>query len=196
MSVLNSSNVPISGTFANPVTVRSSDTTGAVQLSVNGTPATSVTVGSSSQVPFIAIVYTGAAVNPVTITASATTVANNAIATFAPTIQDIAYTAPSNVPSTCTDICLYAPAGGGAGSTYTFTATQAGYTGSPYNQTLLLTGASTCSSFATVTQSGTTFTVNAIASPTPGTCNVVIDGFGSTSLTVTISYTTFGVTLH
>jgi hypothetical protein len=134
-------------------------------------------------------------VNPVTITASATTVTTSATATFSPVIQGIAYTPPANVPSTCTDICLYAPAGGGAGSTYTFTAVQAGYTGS-YGNTLSLSGVSTCSSFATVIQSGTTFTVNSIASPTPGRCNIVIGGFGSTTLTVTLSYTTFGVTLQ
>jgi hypothetical protein len=195
LSVLNSSNVPISGTFANPVTVTSSDTTGAVKLSLNGaTAATSVQVQSGTQL--IGLVYSGAAVNPVTITASASTVTTSATATFAPAIQQIAYTPPANLPSTCSSICLYAPQGGGTGSTYTFTATQAGYTGSPYNQTLSLSGASTCSSFATVTQSGTIFTVNAIASPSPGSCSIVIGGFGSTTLTVTITYSTTGITLQ
>jgi hypothetical protein len=195
LSVLNSSHAPISGTFANPVTVTSSDTTGAVKLSVNGaTAASSVQVGSGSQL--IGIVYSGADVNPVTITASASTVTTPATAMFAPAIQPIVYTPPANLPSTCSNICLYAPQGGGAGSTYTFSATQAGYTGSSYNQTLTLTGASTCSSFATVAQSGTSFTVNAIASPSPGICSIVIGGFGSTSLTVTITYTTTGITFQ
>ncbi|MGB6986186.1 MAG: hypothetical protein WBD74_09470 [Candidatus Aquilonibacter sp.] len=195
LSVLNSSSTQITGTFANPVTVTSSDATGAVTLSVNGgTVARSVQVGAGSQL--IGIVYTGAAVNPATITASASTVTTNATASFAPAIQPIAYAPPSNLPSTCSSICLYAPQGQGAGSTYSFTATQAGYTESPYNKSLSLSGQSGCSSFATVTQTGTTFNVNAIASPSPGSCTIVIGGFGTTTLSVTITYSTFGVTLQ
>ncbi|HEX8806415.1 MAG TPA: hypothetical protein VF741_05680 [Candidatus Aquilonibacter sp.] len=183
---------PITGSYANNVTVTSSSSV--VTLSVlGGSSGQSVTLTSGTQV--LAMTYNGAATNPVTITASASG-ATTGTAIFAPVAQPIVYTPPSNLPATCSDICLYAPQGGGPGSTYTFTATQAGYTGS-FGKSLSLNVPSACNAFANVQQTGTTtFAVSSTATPSPGSCTIVIGGFGSTTLSVTITYTTFGVTLQ
>lgn len=172
----------------------------AVTLSVNGgTAGSSVTLTSGTQV--LEMAYTGAAIGSATLTASASG-ATNGTATFTPTAAPIQYTytgptlpAGDSCPTSSPTICLYAPSGGGTGSSFTFTATQAGYTGT-FGNNLSLSGASACSSFATVTQSGTTFTVSAIASPTPGTCNITLGGYGTTTLNVTIDYESFGITVQ
>jgi hypothetical protein len=138
--------------------------------------------------------YSGAAVTPVTITATATGATSNSIS-FAPPIPSILFSGPNG--SSTPQINLYAPTG--TGSTFQFTASQAGYTGS-YGNTILASIPNACNSFATVTSSngasGTTFTVTAIASPANGSCMVTLSGFSTTTLTVTLTYSTFGVTLQ
>jgi len=188
-----SSNTQITGSFANTVTVTSSDSS--TLLSVNGGAASqSVTLTSGTQQLFIN--YTGLAVNPVTIEATASG-ATTLDQSFSPTLSAIAYSGPT--VSSNPEIDLYAT--NGTGSQFTFTASQLGWTGTTYGNTLIATipKTGTCSNFATITQpsstSSSTYTVTAIASPTVGTCTIGLGGFNS-NITVTITYSTFGVILH
>jgi len=128
--------------------------------------------------------YNGNAITSATITASATGATSNSV-TFTPASAAIVYTGNLN-GSGNPEIDLYAPLGGGTGSTGTFTATQAGYSNITY------TGGSACSTFATIAQSGSTFTVTAIASPVAGTCTITLDGFNGSTQNVIITYTSFG----
>jgi hypothetical protein len=180
----------ITGSVSNTVTVSSNNA--AVTLSVNsGTPGSSVTLTSGSDL--LEMFYSGLAINPVTITVSASG-ATTLTGTFTPTSAGLVYSGPTN-SSLNPEIDLYAPSG--TGSSATFTAGQAGWTGS-FGNSLVVTGAASCSSFATIATpapAATNFTVTAVASPTVGSCTLGIAGFNS-SINVTITYTTFGVIFH
>ena len=191
-AVLDVNNNPITGPFSQTVTVSSNSS--AVTLAVLGGSSGSSVQLTSGSAQILTWSYSGAATDPVTITASATGATTKTIV-FTPVAQPIVYTPPASLPSTCLDLCLYAPLGGGAGSTYTFTATQAGYTGA-FGNNITITGASGCSNFATISPlSGTSFTVTATAAPIPGTCMITLNGF-ATTLTETITYSSAGVTLQ
>jgi hypothetical protein len=186
-NAFNAQSQTISSTLANPITITSSNS--AVTLSVNsGTPSTSVILSSGAQV--LSLGYSGLAIIPVTLKAAATGMTTQSV-TFAPAIQSVVYAGPTSSP----EIDLYATSG--TGSTYNFTAGQPGWTGS-FGQSLTVTGASNCSTFASIATpapAATNFTVTAVASPVPGTCTLGIGGFSS-SINVTITYTTFGVIFH
>jgi hypothetical protein len=192
--VLDSGGNPIGGAFSKTVTLSSNNSAVTLcQLGSCGSLTTSVTLTAGSQVSSLAMNYTGAAINPVTITASATGATSNSIS-FAPPIPSILFNGPNG---STPEIDLYAPLGQGTGSTYSFTATQAGYTSSPFNNPILVSTPAGCSSFATVSGSGTSFTVTATASPVAGSCTITLTGFSSsTPLTVTLTYSTLGVTLQ
>jgi hypothetical protein len=193
--VLDSSGNQIGGSFSKTVTLTSNNSAVTLcQLGSCGSATTSTTLTAGSQTSTLAMNYSGAAVTPVTITATATGATSNSIS-FAPPIPSILFSGPNG--SSTPQINLYAPTG--TGSTFQFTASQAGYTGS-YGNTILASIPNACNSFATVTSSngasGTTFTVTAIASPANGSCMVTLSGFSTTTLTVTLTYSTFGVTLQ
>jgi hypothetical protein len=199
-SAQNSTGTTITQTYTAPVTITSSDATGAVKLSVNGgTPAKSVQVSAGSEQ--VGIVYSGAAVNPVTISASPIPVSTGApsyTAIFSPTTASILYSGPTNASTGLPEIDLYAT--NGTGSQFQFTASQRGYTGS-FGFSILGSAQPACSSFATIGNSngasGTTFTITAISNPAPGTCTLTLSGFsGSGTVTVTLTYSTLGVTLQ
>lgn len=187
----NSSSAQVNGAFANSVTVASSDPS--TTLSVNGgTASQSVTLTSGSQQ--LSLNYSGIAVNPVTLTASATS-ATTQTASFSPTLSSVAYSGP--LVSSNPEVDLYATSGNG--STVTFTASQLGWTGTTYGQTLIATIPSACNGFATVTQpsstASSTYTITAIGSPTVGSCTMSLGGFQS-SINIKITYSTFGVILQ
>jgi len=174
----------ITGSFSRSVTVSSNNS--AVTLSIlGGSSGSSVTLTSGSQT--IALSYSGAATSAATITASATGATSNA-ATFTPLIQPVVYSGPTLSGSP--EIDLYAPTG--TGSTFTFTATQAGYTGS-FGNSISVSGASGCSSFATIAPgSNSSFTVTTASSPAAGKCTIALNGFSS-SIPVVITYSTTGI---
>ncbi|GEM_PF-4887163 len=180
----------ISGTVSNTVTVSSDNP--AVTLSVNsGAQSSSVNLTKGSDL--LELFYSGLAINSATITVSAAG-ATSTTGTFTPTSAGVVYSGPTNA-SRQPEVDLYAPSG--TGSTFTFTAGQAGWTGS-YGNSLVVTGASTCSSFASIATpapAATNFTVTAVSSPTAGSCTLGVAGFNS-SVNVTITYTTFGVIFH
>lgn len=190
LGVLNSSGAQITGSFANAVTVTSSDTTGVVQLSVNGSAAArSVSVTSGSDL--IALIYNGNTIGAVTISASSTA-ASTASAIFTPTIQPIAYSGPLSASNGTPEIDLYAPSGQGTGSTFDFSVSQPGYTG-----TYSVSVPSGCSNFANVVSNGGgSYTVNAIASPVAGSCTLTVSGYGTSTVSVKLTYASFGVILQ
>ncbi len=187
---MNSSGAAIAGSFANAVTVSSSDTTGVVQLSVNGgVAARSVSVTSGSDL--IALIYNGSTIGPVTISATAAT-ASTASAIFTPAIQSIQYSGPSNASNGTPEIDLYAPSGQGTGSTFDFSVSQPGYTG-----TYSLGIPSACNNFASIINNGSgSYTVNSIASPVAGTCTFTVTGYGTSTVSVKLTYSSFGVILQ
>lgn len=190
VAAYNSSNQLIPGVYANPVTLTSGSN--AVTLSVNGsTPSTSVTMTSGVQL--VTLTYSGLAINPTTVSASAPN-ATTASVTFAPSLAPVVYSGPT--VSGNPEIDLYAASG--TGSTFNFTASQAGWTGSSYGNSLVATVPPACGAFATLATpapSASNFTVSAVAAPSPGTCTMTIAGF-SNSVSITVTYTTSGLNLQ
>jgi hypothetical protein len=184
---------PITGSYANPVTVTDSDTSSLTQgtsLSVNGGPAaTSVTVNTSSDT--LTLNYGGLAIAPAAVKANASG-ATAQTATFTPTLSPIVYTGPLNGPTP--EIDLYATSGTGASGT--FSVSEAGLTNTPYNKTLTATPSGSCATIGNLSATvGTSFAATAVSSPTAGSCSIsVTDGLGQ-SKSVTLTYTTshFGV---
>lgn len=145
------------GLNGTPVTVNILDETDAHGLSLVGggsTPGatqnstTSVTLHNDTDT--IKLHYAGLAENQKTIVAAATAGATNGIAHFQPTLQPI-------TPASGTEIDLYVSGDvGGTGSSGTQTFTEAGFTGTTYNQSLsyafvMTSGFSTpCSQIATI----------------------------------------------
>lgn len=185
----------ITGTYANPVTIADSDSSSLTQgtaLAVNG-GAGALSVVSTASTDTLALNYGGLAIPTATLTASATG-ATNATATFTPTLQPIAYSGPLN--GSTPEIDLYASSG--YGSTFSFNASEVGWTNAPYGKSLAV-NASTCSTFATATAgvdvpaTGTPIAVAAIASPVAGTCTMTVsDPLGQTK-SVVGTYTSTGI---
>jgi hypothetical protein len=173
----------ITGTFASPVSLASSD------ASVQFAPlqSTSSTTGSIAAT----FTYSGLAVAPVTLSASATG------ATTATSLSTPSLTAPNSVcngdgsgTTECAtpgpQVNLYSPTS--TGSTATFTASQTGWTGG-YNKTF--TENDTCSGIATITTTDNlTFTATAANNATANTCNVTVTGGANQTVVVPITYTT------
>ncbi|NNM99479.1 MAG: hypothetical protein HKL91_06760 [Candidatus Eremiobacteraeota bacterium] len=185
----------ITGPYASPISLADGDTTGATTLATSGSDSPpSRELLSSTDTATLA--YTGLAILPATLTASATG-ATNGTAIFAPTLHPIVYSGPLNGSSNA-ELDFYATSG--TGSTLSFTASELGWTDSPYNKMLTLAPASGCSAIldsATSTLSGTTFTENVAASPSAGTCTATLsDGVGQSlagGITFTYTVTNIGV---
>jgi hypothetical protein len=176
-----------------------------------GAAPTSVTFSGPDVTRMLA--YDGLAENPVTLTASASG-ATNGTASFQPKLNAPAFNSsqatPAGVALTASaEIDLFATSG--VGSTGTESFTESGWTNTPYNHALLVTGTPACtpaapalSGIATVTvganstTNGTPFTATAVGSPTAGSCPVTVgDGLSSNttdgSATLTVTYTTSSV---
>lgn len=182
VKAFDSSNTLVSGSYANPITLDTDDTSNGALLTIagSGVTSTSVTLNNSSAV--VNIRYTGLAMTPRTLTATATGVPN-ATATFTPTLKPIV----ANVSS------VYLAHPGGAGSN-TITLSERGWTN--YSKTLTA-DASACTSIGTLdASSGTSFSATAVASPSAGTCNLSFsDGLGQQK-NVTLAYTTTTFTVN
>ena len=168
----------IVGAYNSSITLSNNDTSGATSITTSGSdnPPAATLVSSSDTAT---ISYTGLAIAPINITASAPAI-SSAIATFSPA-HTIAYSGTQN--GTAPEIALTTTTGTG-----NFTASEMGWTNAPYNH-VLSANAAGCATIATIAQSGATFTVNAVASPVPGSCVVQLSDFTSGStLSVTIAY--------
>ena len=178
-------NTIASGSYADPVTLTDSDSTGVQgsQINVNGGSfGTSVSLTASTSV--VKLNYGGLAIASATLTASATG-ATNGTAAFTPTLSSIVYSGPVN-GSSLPELDLYAPSG--TGSTATFTASEVGWTNSPYSKSLTAT-TSGCTSIGAITGS---FTFTAVASPVAGSCTITIHDGAGQSEPVTGTYTSSG----
>lgn len=170
VTALDASGKTILGTYENPITLSDSDTSGATTIATSGadSPPSKELLSSSDAA---SISYTGLAIAGATITASASG-ATNGSATFTPTLNAI-------TPSSLTGgIVLNFASPYNLASTVSYTASEVGWTNSPYDKTLTMTLAS-CS-VGTLSQSGNTFSVTGTTSGS-GTCTLVIrDGNGET----------------
>ncbi|HEY0615254.1 MAG TPA: hypothetical protein VGC96_11455 [Candidatus Elarobacter sp.] len=180
--------------------------------------ATSVTFPGPDQTRLLA--YDGLAENPVTLTATASG-ATDGTATFEPVLQTPVFNSSKATPtgvalSSSPEIDLFAPSGGGTGSTGSESFTESGWTNSTYNNALTVyyaggtctAGAGLASAITQIadvtagsnsTLNGTPITAAAVASPTVGTCTTAItDGLASNSteksILLTVTYTTSSFT--
>ncbi|MFN2529462.1 MAG: hypothetical protein ABR584_12185, partial [Candidatus Baltobacteraceae bacterium] len=191
VAVQDADGVTITGTYASPVTITDSDVSSLTQgsaLSVNSGPAAS-SIQSAASSDVINFNYGGLAIAPATLTASATG-ATNGTASFTPALSPIVYSGPT--VSSLPEIDLYAATG--TGSSANFTASEVGWTNSPYNRSITASQASGCSNISTTSPaSGTSFTTAAVASPIAGTCTLTLSDFTSGQTKgITLTYTTSG----
>jgi hypothetical protein len=120
---------PVTGTYAFPIVISDSDTSGATGLAVaGGQPSTTTTVSSSSQ--SVTLDYSGLAIAPFTISVSARDASNSPLPASSPALVSPQLTAPSVVP--VNGSALEVPSGG----TQTFTVSEPGWLGAPYNQSI------------------------------------------------------------
>jgi hypothetical protein len=206
IDVLDAAGDVITGTYSSPVTITDPDTSSltacsglcgsALQLGAAGTAVTSVVLTDDTDAGSVEVSYGGLDIAPAVLTGSTSAGALTAsgAVSFAPSVAAISYTGPTL--SMLPELDLYAPSGH-TGSTGAFTDAQAGWTNTPYNQTI--TEGDTCSTIATFAQTtgtnGTAWTATAIAAPVAGTCTATLTGGGAATLAVTTTYTsgTIGV---
>lgn len=170
---------PITGPYASPITLSNADSSGATTITTSQAPGE-----LTSSTDTVTFAYSGLAIVPDVITASASG-ATSGTATFAPTLSPIVLSTPA--------VNLYATSGNG--STATFSATEAGWTGT-YGKPFVATTSSACSTIASVSPtSATSFTVTAAPNATAGTCTITLsDGAGqSTYLSLTYTAASFGL---
>ncbi len=180
----------ILGTYASPITITDSDTSGATAIATTGSdsPPAGQLLSSSDAAT---LAYTGLAIAPATITASAKAATGGA--SFAPALQPIVVTVAAtpgalNPNSQGVDLQPLTPTGAFSGS-------EAGWTNAPYNKSLTVSVPSGCASIASVAPaSGASFTATASASPAGGTCLATLSDSNGQSQTVTLGYTGFTYT--
>jgi hypothetical protein len=170
----------IMGTYANPVTLASTDTTGATTLTTSGTdsPAAGQLLSSGDTAQ---LTYTGLAVAPIAIHATASG-ATPGSGSFAPGLQPIVTTLTGATPQ----ILLSTFA-----TSASFSASEVGWTNAPFNRALTLAAAPGCATIGTVSpSSGTAFSATVAATPVQGVCAVTITDFsGGQMLAANFDYT-------
>jgi hypothetical protein len=181
----------IVGAYDTAVTLADSDSTGATTLATTGSddpPAGELL--SSSDVP--TLTYTGLAISPATISVQASG-ATEKTATFAPALSAIVIGTSDSMNPSFAGVDLYAPSG--AGSLRNFTASEIGWTNSPYNKSFNTSAGTGCSSFANVVPvSNTSFDAVAVPSPEAGTCTFTFNDGAGQSQAVTLAYTSYAYT--
>lgn len=192
VTVKNATGNTIAGTYGNPVTLTDSDASGATTIVTSGSdsPPAGELLSSTDTAT---LNYTGLAIVPATVSAQATG-ATTGTATFAPTLSPIVYTGPTNASGNAQMNFNSS----GTASTFTFNASEVGWTSAPYSKALTLTPPAGCSRIlnsSTSTLSGTSFTENVAASPAAGTCTATLTDGAGQSLTngITFTYTTIGI---
>jgi hypothetical protein len=177
----------IMGAYANPVTLSDGDTSGVTSISISGTDSPQPgQLLSSSDVA--SLTYSGIATAPVTLGASATGV-TTATGSFAPVLAPIVVTGTSTLNPSFAGVDFTAESG--AGSTGTLTATEVGWTTSPYNRALQVATDPSCSTIGTASISGTTITATASGSATAGMCTASISDGAGQSVHAVLAYTNF-----
>ena len=169
VTVLDAAGNVILGTFATPIALTTSDTSGATSFKVNGTAGTSV----ASSTDVVTMVYSGAAITA-TIGVTGVPPAN---------VTPLTFTPGANPPTASVATLALAQTGTTSG---TVTISEAGYTGS------YTVAAPTCASKATITPqtaAGGVQSFTIASSTSTGICTVAFsDSFGqSVTVTVTVS---------
>ena len=186
----NSSGAVIVGTYAKPIALADSDTSGATAIATLGSdkPGKDQLLSSND---IATLSYTGLAIKPVTLSASATG-AKKASVTFAPVLQPIVITTNDGLNPDFAGVDLASPQ-----TSHTFNASEAGWTNAPYNHGFTSTVQSQCAKIATVTpsKSQTSFTAQTVdPSSTAGTCSVTLTDGAGQQQAVTVAYTVFQYT--
>jgi hypothetical protein len=172
----------ITGGYYYPIALADSDSTGATELSDGGKDSTKLSVTKATEV--IELHYSGLAIASAAIKASETGVESSVTESFKPTSAGIVV----GGAITQGEVDLYDGSG-----PLTFTATEAGWTGS-FGHSIDVSVPSSCGSIGTVSpSSGTSFTATAVSNPTPGTCQLALTGGGGASTSLPLTYTTTSV---
>jgi hypothetical protein len=199
----------ITGTYPNPIVIATTDKTGATVLLVNGKPASAKNpvTGSTSKV---SLKYSGLAIVPATFSATTKGLKKPAKTIFTPVAAAIVYS--GSLTAGAPEIDLIATSG--AGSTGSFTATQAGWTGAtfgkaftysfaavttgspaPYNNCPGQSGAGYTVTPGSGTK-GTAFTVTAASAAVAGECTLTLKGGAGKTLAVLLTFTTTSVGIN
>jgi hypothetical protein len=206
LTALNGAKKAIKGAYSNPITLTDPDKSGATTLLVNGKPASKKnTVKDSTDK--ITLKYTGLAVAPVSFSAAAKGV-KAVKGTFAPKLSAIVYTGPK--VGAAAEIDLYSTTPATPGYTGSFTATQAGWTGTfKKNLTYAFAAVSgktnNCPgsggpAYTVTPASGAAaasgYAVTATASAPAGECMMTMTGGGGATLSVLLTFTTSGIGIN
>jgi hypothetical protein len=196
---------PISGTYAKPIVVTTTDKTGATKLFVNGKPANKKNPLKKST-DVLTMTYSGLAIVPATFEAASSKV--KAKATFAPKLTAIAYAGPT--VSGGAEIDLTSNTAGQSGYSGAFTATQTGWTPAPFSKAFAYTFAAiagqtnncpgTSGNAYTVSPGsgvkGTAFTISGAATAAAGECAMTISGGAGQKVAVILTYTATSVGIN
>ncbi|MBV8490671.1 MAG: hypothetical protein JO199_09090 [Candidatus Eremiobacteraeota bacterium] len=206
----------IDGSYASPITLADSDSSGATGFTINGASGSALKASTDA----LDLTYSGLAISPATLTASSTGV-NAVKATFSPTVAAIVFTPGSGAISP-PEVDLYSIVSGAYGSGFKaqFTATQSGWTNSPFSQAFTYSFAavknqtndcptSTVPAYLMIApaKSGDAGTAFAISASTQiqgaaypgnyaGECTMTIAGGGGQTLQVLLTFTTSGIGIN
>jgi hypothetical protein len=199
LTVKGSNGKAIKGTYPTPITLTNTDKTGATKLFVNGKAASKKnTVKKSTDK--ITLKYSGLAIVQATFQAAAKGVKKPAKTTFKPTPSKITYSGPN---PTAPEIDLTSTTPATTGYSGAFTASQLGWSNSPFNKkfTYALSAvpsfANNCATAFTISPAsgggGGPFTVSGKAGAAAGECSMTITGGAGATLRVLLTFTTTSV---
>jgi hypothetical protein len=168
-------------------------------VSGGGCAGSCLELSSSTDAAAATLDYGGLAENPVTLTATGTGITTST-GTFTPTLKPIVYASgsgPVNATSQPEIDLFTTDSTSASGYRGSESFSEAGFTDDPYFGTLGVTGASSCSSFATINAAFNIFTASAIAGAVAGSCTLTVtDGLTDQTNalpTITVTYTTSSV---
>jgi hypothetical protein len=175
----------ITGTYANQVVITDPDTqltngTTLTGTNVDGSCVSDSCVDMKTSTDTITFNYGGLAENPVTLASSGTGLGTAGTATFTPLLNAIAYSSGPTSAAGGKGVDLFTTNSSATlGYSGTEAYSEAGFTDSPYNMQLSVTGTGACSGFATVSRganaSGATpFTATTTSTPSAGSCTLTV----------------------
>jgi D-ribose pyranose/furanose isomerase RbsD len=176
----------ITGTYANSVRITDPDaeTTNGTHLTGthNGSSCTNSCVDMTASTDVVTLNYGGLAENAVTLASSGTNLGTAGTAVFTPLLNAITGDGANSTTLSGggTGIDLFTTdSGSPSGYSGTVKYGELGFTNSPYNKALSLTGTGSCTSWANVTAGANTsnetpFTATAVSNPTNGICTVTV----------------------
>jgi hypothetical protein len=198
----------ITGTYYKPITVTDGDTSGATTLT-GGSGGTTLSRTITSSTQGVKLNYTGLAITSATLTPGGTGVTGTPGTFTVSGATIVAVISPVSTVS-ASELDLYATSG--TGSSGTVTASEAGWTNSPFNQTITFTigtsggncAGGTVASFllgaAGSNLNAKTVSANPAANsnagPNAGSCTLTLTGGGGATFPVKVTYTTTGIGIN